>query len=293
MLELLAATRFFHFLAIVLLFGLSVFPFYAVRPNGEAVSFRGPITLCAAASLVSGVLVLMGAAANIGGDLASAWDAGTLSNVIGDTEFGRVWAGRLVLCLPILALRLRPKGGADAPLAVLSGLLLASVALTGHSRMPTGVLGAVSVLADALHLLAAGWWIGGLLGLVLAARALGPDLAGMLTRFSGIGYGAVAALILTGTFKSWLLLGRAGAMVSTLYGWTLMVKLLLFAGMGALALSNRLWITPALGRETARAGVWLNRLRGQVALELALGVLVLAAVGLLGAMEPPVDFARP
>jgi putative copper export protein len=72
-----------------------------------------------------------------------------------------------------------------------------------------------------------------------------------------------------------------------------MVKLMLFAGMGALALSNRLWITPALGRDTARVGVWLNRLRGQVALELALGVLVLAAVGLLGAMEPPVDFARP
>lgn len=284
MLALLAATRFTHFAAITLLFGLTVFPLYAFKRAGEAPFFRLSIILSAIAALVSGLWVLMGASANIGGDLASAWDVGALTSVITDTDFGRVWAGRLVLCLVILLLSMRVRAGA---LAALSGLLLASVALTGHTRMPTGALGAASLFADALHLLAAGWWIGGLMGLVMTARNLGPAAAGVLARFSGIGYGAVAVLILTGLFKSWLLVGNPGALVSTPYGWTLLVKLALFAGMGAMALSNRLWISPALAGEPADRSPWLNRLHRQATLEFALGVLVLAAVGLLGAMEPP------
>jgi putative copper resistance protein D len=285
MLEILAATRFAHFAAIALLFGLAVFPFYAFRPPDPALGFGRSI-----AALISGVLALLGAAANIGGALASAWDVNLLSSVIGDTEFGRVWVARLVLCLIIVALRTRAKAGPDPAIAVLSGVLLASVSLTGHSRSPTGALGVASVAADGLHLLAAGWWIGGLLGLVIAAQRLGHDPAGVLARFSGVGYGAVAIIVLTGVFKAWLLLGHVQALVSTPYGFTLLAKLVLFAGMGAMALSNRLWISPALARvRAADQRLWLDRLRLQAAVELGLGLLVLAAVGLLGAMEPPAD----
>lgn len=111
----------------------------------------------------------------------------------------------------------------------------------------------------------------------------------MLHQFSGMGYFAVATLVVTGLFKSWLLVAEPRALISTPYGWVLMVKLALFAGMGAMALANRFWITPALAARPADPDLWLRRLKRQVMLELFLGLLVLAAVGLLGALEPPVS----
>ena len=69
---------------------------------------------------------------------------------------------------------------------------------------------------------------------------------------------------------------------------TLLLKIGLFAGMGALALANRFWITPGLKRGGDPA-IWLPRLRRQVMAEFALGIGVLAVVGALGAMSPPVS----
>jgi putative copper export protein len=58
--------------------------------------------------------------------------------------------------------------------------------------------------------------------------------------------------------------------------------------MGLLALSNRFWITPGLDRGGDR-GPWLKRLQLQVSAEFALGLGVLAVVGALGAMSPPIS----
>jgi putative copper resistance protein D len=173
-------------------------------------------------------------------------------------------------------------------LLILSGLLLASVALTGHSALPGGVPGMLHQVADAIHLIAAGWWVGGLLALVLTARRLGPDAAEVLHRFSGVGYGAVAAIVATGLFKSLFLVATLQGADSTAYGLTLLLKVALFALMGLLALSNRFWITPGLRRDGSSA-LWLKRLQGSVTAEFALGLAVLAVVGALGAMSPPIS----
>jgi putative copper export protein len=58
--------------------------------------------------------------------------------------------------------------------------------------------------------------------------------------------------------------------------------------MGLLALSNRFWITPGLKRDGPSA-LWLGRLQGSVTAEFALGLAVLAVVGALGAMSPPIS----
>jgi putative copper resistance protein D len=139
-----------------------------------------------------------------------------------------------------------------------------------------------------VHLLAAGWWTGGLLALVLTARALGPQARQVLHRFSGVGYGAVAAIVLTGLFKSAILVATLHGVDATAYGWTLLLKVALAALMGLLALSNNLWITRRLtgGQDQ---GLWLARLQRSVALEFALGLGVLAVVGALGAMSPPIS----
>ena len=288
MFALLAATRFVHFAALTVLFGLLAFPFYAYGPGEDAPRFPKAIKWSAVLTLISAWAVLLMMSANMGGGLASTFDPQVLQAVIGDTEFGRVWTVRLLLALAMAAMLIRPGPARDMKRLVLCGALLASIGLTGHSAMPGGVPGIIHRLADAAHLIAAGWWIGGLLALVLAAPALGANAVRVLERFSGVGYGAVAVIVLTGLFKSAVLIATVNSSVSTAYGWTLLLKIGLFAGMGALALANRFWITPGLKRGGDPA-IWLPRLRRQVMAEFALGIGVLAVVGALGAMSPPVS----
>jgi putative copper resistance protein D len=72
----------------------------------------------------------------------------------------------------------------------------------------------------------------------------------------------------------------------------LIVKLFLFAGMLALAVSNRFWIVPSLtkARTDDRNGsaVWTARLRNHVLGEQLLGFMVLVIVSALGTMRPAV-----
>lgn len=239
-------------------------------------------------ALVSAWAVLLMMAAGMGGNLNAAIDPQVLSTAVSDTVFGRVWMVHILLAIALLAVMVRPRPARDRLMLVLSGLFLASIALTGHSALPGGGAGILHRLADAAHLLAAGWWIGGLLALAMAARRLGARAGSVLHRFSGVGYGAVAAIVLTGLFKSAILVATLKAAVSTPYGLTLLLKVALFLGMVALALSNRFWITPGLDRGGDR-GAWLKRLQRQVGAEFALGLGVMAVVGALGAISPPIS----
>lgn len=239
-------------------------------------------------ALVSGWAVLMMMTAGMGGSLGAAVDPAFLATAVSDTQFGRVWIVRILLAIVLLGIIVKPRPARDWSLLVLSGALLASVALTGHSALPGGVPGVLHQLADAVHLLAAGWWIGGLLALVLTARGLGGEARQVLERFSGVGYGAVAAIVLTGLFKSAILVATLGGVDSTAYGWTLLLKVALAALMGLLALSNNFWITRRL-KGGADQALWLGRLQHSVAIEFTLGLGVLAVVGALGALSPPIS----
>ena len=295
MLAVLAATRFLHFAAAALLFGLLAFPVYAPVP-GEAgrsaarLATRA-VRILAWSALATAVIALSAAVINMTGGLAVLADPQTLWAILRHTGFGQTWGLRVALgaAIALLALRARPD---DRLLTVLSMLFLISIAYSGHSRMQDGALRWAHVFADALHLLAAGAWIGGLLAMVMLVGPLARfgregAAAKLLHQFSGMGYFAVAILIATGLFKSWLLVVNLHGLVATPYGWTLMVKLGLFAGMGALALSNRLQVSPALSTRGVDPEPWFARLKRQAALELLLGIAVLSLVGLMGAMEPP------
>jgi copper resistance protein D len=56
------------------------------------------------------------------------------------------------------------------------------------------------------------------------------DSEGVLSRFSVMGYVAVAVLIASGLINSWYLVGSFAALLGTLYGRPLLVKLSLFFG---------------------------------------------------------------
>jgi len=282
----LGAARFLHYAALCLLFGLAAFPHYAEPDGAAARDLRRWMRLCTLLALITGVLEFLAMSAAMGGSWGSMFDPQIWAAAVTDTAFGRWWMLHLGLAAGMAVLILRLQTARSRWLLWASGGLLASVALTGHAAIPGGAAGALHRFADALHLLAAGWWAGGLLALAMVARSLDTRLTGVLERFSRIGYLAVTLLIASGVINTLVLVRPLSALLSSPYGRVLTAKIALVGIMGLLALSNRFQITPALAAATDTPR-WTGRLQRQVTLELVVALGVLALVGALGAMQPP------
>ena len=95
-----------------------------------------------------------------------------------------------------------------------------------------------------------------------------------------MGITCVATLIVTSAINYWFLIGRPAALVTSAYGLTARVKTLLLFGLIILATLNRTRFTPRLPNTSP------NLLRS-INLEIALGLLILLAAGLILQLEPP------
>ena len=197
--------------------------------------------------------------------------------VVEYTRFGALLLGRmaalLLALLPFQCHRARL-----AAVLALGGVLAES--WLGHGGAMGGGTGALLLAVSLAHLAAAAIWLGSLPGLYLALKTL-PDAAAPLARaFSPMGMVCVAALLLTAFVQYWVLIGAPGALVTTTYGAVALAKMLLLASLIALAVLNRLRFTPAL--PSSRAAFLRS-----IGAEIALGLLVLAAAGLILQLEPP------
>jgi putative copper resistance protein D len=179
---------------------------------------------------------------------------------------------------------------------LLAGAYAATLAWTGHALSDAGADRYVHLASDAVHLLAAGAWVGALPGLASLLERAGdvarPErfaLAVSATRrFSTLGMVSVSALM-TGLINAWYLIGNVAALLGTEYGRLLLWKLLIFAMMVALAAINRLRLTPRLATATtivtpSRSA--LAGLRRNTLLELTGGVAVVGIVAALGVATP-------
>jgi putative copper resistance protein D len=304
----LVVARLLHYAAVTTLAGVAFFPLYAyalAEPKELSRRRQAVLLTAAVGALFSGLLWFVFSVANMSGTLADVTDHEILWTVLNETSFGRVWIARILLALVIVGvISVRFAAGAkpDRILSILTGALLASLAGVGHSQIEEGMAGLVHVTSDAAHLLAAGAWLGGLvpLGYILllhgkAGRraAHGIDLNRVLMRFSGMGYVAVATLIGSGLVNGWFLIGNVAGLFATPYGQLLIVKLVLFAGMLALAVSNRFWVVPSLTKsartdDSNGSTAWFARLRNHVLGEQFLGLMVLLIVSILGTMRPAI-----
>ena len=151
----------------------------------------------------------------------------------------------------------------------------------------------------ALHLLAAGVWLGGLplLAMLLtwaqrADHASAERIAAEATRrFSALGLGSVLLLVVTGVYNTWTLVGTIPALIGTPYGQLLLVKLGLLLPLLGLAIVNLRYLKPRLVRVVAvqqrrQTRETLRRLRRCVLGEAVLGVAILLIVGALGSTPP-------
>jgi putative copper resistance protein D len=234
-------------------------------------------------------------AVTMSGGWANALDPKTLRKVLFATQFGRVWVWQMLLALAMVLILLpRRRSGwlIDAAVAGIAAALLVRLADVSHAAMHIGTPGGdIHQLADRLHLLCAGFWIGGLAALaaMLVRAARNPSWLALvrhvLPRFSRAGYAAVALLLGTGIVNASFLIGP-DHLLTTRYGLLLTAKICLFLLMVALALANRSMFSPKLiaSRVELSAATMLHR---TLLAELALGIAVLGSVSALGALPPP------
>jgi len=298
--ELIVA-RFVHYSGVLALFGIALFPVYALGHNAELQDVlpamrlsRAALAYCALLAAVSGIAWFAFAAAGMAGDASQALNPVLWSTVLQSTAFGPLWAGRLVVLILAGMLLIRwPRGATLWLLPLLAGIAVASLAGTGHAQSREGWLRTAHEVSDALHLFAAGTWLGGLLPLGFVLTGLRREIEGdakafvkILQRFSATAMAAVGLVVASGLFNAWLLVGNPVSLITTAYGLALCVKLVLFVGMFALAAVNRFWISPQLDGANPASGM-LHRLSINIVLEQLLGLGVIAAVSVLGTLPPP------
>lgn len=300
MTDALIAARLIHFASVMVLFGGSLFALYALRADAAAERHMPPrrwmFVVAGLLALLSALAWLATVIANMTGDWMDIADPEVVRSALFETAFGQIWLGRMALTLVLLALACFRSSTASWTgrrlFVLLAALLLGSLALTGHAAAHKGPWGDVHRADQALHLLGAGAWLGGLapLAAVLGlARRTGSEAAvgwagTVVHRFSRMGYWAVGLIFVTGALNSIFLVGSPAAILPTQYGKVLLAKVALVLVMVGVAAVNRFTLAPRLAGPAATrpiTALWRN-----VMAELALGLAVLALVSLLGTLVP-------
>ena len=164
------------------------------------------------------------------------------------------------------------------PRFVAAPLVLAMIALAaaGHAAALRPALPAIAV--DAIHLISAGLWAGGILALAMTRPPrgwLGPDGRALLHRFSGVAVIAFTVTALTGVIQATEELSKPTDLLNSSYGNVLGAKVLAIGAM--LLLSFLAW----------------RRIRAWPRLEAAGAILVIGASALLASFPlPPARLAE-
>ncbi|MCU1502268.1 MAG: copper resistance domain protein [Ilumatobacteraceae bacterium] len=192
-----------------------------------------------------------------GYDFASAWRSlydGTNQGRLVGLEITFVITA-IVLTAPLLVRRVA--SGTARRWLLSAGLASSTIAL-GTTKFPTNVptrwaLTTFETISWMLHLTGGAVWLGGLLGLIVLLAPGGTPTTGRnqfwsiaIRRFSAVAMTSVAAIALSGLFLYWEHVDGPSQLLSTIYGRTLGVKILIFATLLALGAFNQFWLHPRI-----------------------------------------------
>lgn len=208
------------------------------------------------------------------------------SQMLANSSYGALWLARAGLWLVSGVLLVWSRASARMLWAalVVSVTLVFLHSLSSHAAAAPDAL--VAAASDGLHLLATCLWVGGLVAFALAlirTRLTALEVGELVGWFSNYARLALAALVVTGIYAAWLHVGSVEALLATVYGRSLLVKLVLLLPLLAIAAVNLLLTHRALMK---RYPAWIGRLRGLIGAEVALLVGILAAAGLMTALNP-------
>lgn len=273
-----------HFAAVMLLTGSACYSaLLAPRRYRLLLALRlNPLVKGSAwLALLSALLMLACQNVLMSGDSTNLADTDIWLAVLG-THFGAVWQWEIIFgVMGIFALLLT--GKLRQRVLLLAGVLqLACMALIGHAAMRDGVPGLLQQINQAMHLIAAAFWVGGLLPLLLLMREARQidrrtDAIRTMMRFSRYGHLAVALTLLSGVINSVMIAGWPLMWHDSRYIILLLCKMLLVALMVLVALINRYWLVPRF--RLAGSGTQQKFIRmTQLELLLACGVVGLVSV---------------
>jgi putative copper resistance protein D len=298
------AIRFALYANLMALFGLPMFALYTPAHGSPvlAISKRlfGMLAISAALLSIASIVVMSAA---MSGVAVTEVERASIAAMVFETPMGTAWLARigvLVAALVLIMSKAERGSALNFSIVILSGIALSSLAWTGHGAAGEGTAGSVQLVADIVHLLAAGAWFGALLALgasiahIMARDTLADvDIAHRaLATFASAGSIIVALLIITGLVSAWSLIGPLHVLDLTegAYGRLFLCKLAMFAAMLLLAAKNRFRLVPELAH-ASNAGiaprVAIRKLRLSIALETVFAVVILATVAWLGTLAPP------
>ncbi len=293
-----AIGRWLSLLGATSMLGILVTGFWVVEPSigGLTAASRRKIGAALRTLLLASIVVTLVGAAIVFVDQLLTVEAeisgGAITRLIIESEFGRLWLIRvelpIVLGAHVLVRRswilISGRASRIVSISLATGTLM-SFALGSHAAGLERGRGA-AVLADLFHMLAASLWVGGLLALTVAVfmimRMHPADLRRQflvmaIPRFSTLGIVSVVILSGTGLYAAWLQVGNLYGLTETDYGRTLLIKLVLVAGMLVLGAVN-LFVIQVRVRRNVEDGSGLRR---TVAVEATFGVAVLLLTGIL------------
>ena len=229
-------------------------------------------TLGALAVLAGGLLQQVALAAETSG--GPIWRGLTVSRLDASSA---TQAGKLSLAIIAVAavqlLTLRLWRDRSAPLIGCGALVIAALALSGHSAHTR--LTPLSVALDAVHIAAATVWLGGLAELASIAFSSRDQLSAKARRFAVYGFGATALLAATGIYAAVIHVEHVGNLTGTPYGRAVLAKSGLF--IAALAFGGYNHLTTRGGRSRARSIVF----------EPAVIAMIVAVASILVNVAPP------
>ncbi len=197
------------------------------------------------------------------------------------------WIGAAGLLLAGAAAMLRLENRAAIAALGAGALLLAvSPAFMGHA-IGAEQFTVQAVVADTMHVLAAGAWLGTLVAIAVATlassqRPTSGSVVSALERFSPVALASALVVAFTGAFASWLHLQTLAALWTSVYGRTLLIKLAILGGVAALGAYNWRVATPRL-RATGDVGA----IRRSALIELALALALVGVTAVLVATPLP------
>ena len=273
------ALRFAYYVSCLGAAGLAIFAmgFGRLQDAGDVAACRR-LTLVMVAAGLGSSLAWLAAQVALASD-GDPFDAEIWEMMLGSRPGMSVlvtWAGLLAVALATRIGRAAWPLGAAGVLAV-----AASFTAVGHTtqHQPRWLLATALVV----HLLAAAFWAGSLWPLLIASKRAGPGAVTVVEEWARAASWVVGGLILAGVTLAWLLVGQLDLLVTTAYGWALLVKVALVGALLGFAAWHRFRLTPALAAGAPGSGA---RLAASIGWEIVVMVLVFWAVAEMTSTSP-------
>jgi len=275
--------------------------------------------LCGVSAIIIGVGLLLWQTITLSESTADQVSfASVIGQILFQTRWGTIWMTRQALlicvCTSVYFIDQRQKDVVNETLLNWSqkdGLLLITFflalitvqALSSHAAGLVTENIALTIVSDGLHLLGAVLWMGGLLsvGIVLLPliRTQREEIGYLVQLgwrpFSKVAGFSIGLLIATGLYNTGLQVASIDALLSTLYGKAVLVKLTLLLGIGYFGLFNTSLLHPVLlnpmrklfGTRNGWSPLEINRLPRHILTKGVLSLFVLLVTGLITAAPSP------